>query len=80
MQALAERLALFAEGRALERVDLLGFSSLKTFSPSVEDLYGQVVRSITRRAKYLVRTLSGGARIVVHLSQAGRVDSEAPVK
>jgi formamidopyrimidine-DNA glycosylase len=80
MQALAERLALFAEGRALERVDLLGFSSLKTFSPSVEDLYGQVVRSITRRAKYLVWTLSGGARIVVHLSQAGRVDTEAPVK
>ena len=80
MQALAERLALFAEGRALERVDLLGFSSLKTFSPPVEDLYGQVVRSITRRAKYLVWTLSGGARIVVHLSQAGRVDTEAPVK
>ena len=80
MQALAERLALFAEGRALERVDLLGFSSLKTFSPPVEDLYGQVVRSITRRAKYLVWTLSGGSRIVVHLSQAGRVDTEAPVK
>jgi formamidopyrimidine-DNA glycosylase len=80
MQALAERLALFAEGRALERVDLLGFSSLKTFSPPVEELYGQVVRSITRRAKYLVWTLSGGARIVLHLSQAGRVDAELPVK
>jgi formamidopyrimidine-DNA glycosylase len=38
------------------------------------------VRSITRRAKYLVWTLSGGSRIVVHLSQAGRVDTEAPVK
>lgn len=80
MQALAERLALFAEGRALERVDLLGFSSLKTFSPPVEDLYGQVVRSITRRAKYLVWAFSGGPRIVMHLSQAGRVDTEVPVK
>jgi formamidopyrimidine-DNA glycosylase len=80
MQALAERLALFAEGRALAKVDLLGFSSLKTFSPPVEELYGQVVRSITRRAKYLVWTFSEGPRIVLHLSQAGRVDTEVPVK
>src|ERR1700735_466111 len=80
MQALAERLTLFAEGRALARVDLLGFSSLKTFSPPVEDLYGLVVRSITRRAKYLVWTFSGGLRIVLHLSQAGRVDTEVPPK
>ena len=80
MQALSERLALFAEGRVLESAELLGFSSLKTFSPRVEELYGQVLRSVTRRAKYLVWTFSGGARIVVHLSQAGRVDTEVPVK
>jgi formamidopyrimidine-DNA glycosylase len=80
MQALAERLALFTEGRALKKVQLLGFSSLKTFTPPVEDLYGQVVTSITRRAKYLVWTFSGGPRIVLHLSQAGRVDTEVPPK
>ena len=80
MQALAERLALFTEGRTLEKVDLLGFSSLKTFAPPVEELYGQEVRSITRRAKYLVWTFSEGPRIVMHLSQAGRVDAELPVK
>jgi len=80
MQALAERLALFTEGRALEKVELLGFSSLKTFAPPVEELYGQVVTSITRRAKYLVWTFAGGARIVLHLSQAGRVDTEVPPK
>jgi len=80
MQALAERLALFTEGRSLEKVELLGFSSLKTFSPPVEELYGQVVTSITRRAKYLVWTFSGGPRIVLHLSQAGRVDTEVPPK
>jgi len=80
MQALAERLALFTEGRALKKVELLGFSSLKTFSPPVEDLYGQVVTSITRRAKYLVWAFSGGPRIVLHLSQAGRVDTEVPPK
>jgi formamidopyrimidine-DNA glycosylase len=65
---------------ALKKVQLLGFSSLKTFTPPVEDLYGQVVTSITRRAKYLVWTFSGGPRIVLHLSQAGRVDTEVPPK
>jgi formamidopyrimidine-DNA glycosylase len=80
MQALSERLALFTEGRALKKVELLGFSSLKTFAPSIEELYGQVVTSITRRAKYLVWTFSGGPRIVLHLSQAGRVDTEVPPK
>jgi formamidopyrimidine-DNA glycosylase len=80
MQALAERLALFTEGRALKKVELLGFSSLKTFSPPVEELYGGAVVSITRRAKYLVWAFSGGPRIVLHLSQAGRVDTEVPPK
>ena len=80
MQALAERLDVFVAGRALQRVDLLGFSSLKTFAPAVEDLYGKALRSITRRAKYLVWTFDGGERIVVHLSQAGRVDTEDPPK
>jgi formamidopyrimidine-DNA glycosylase len=80
MQALAERLDIFVAGRALRKVDLLGFSSLKTFSPTAEDLYGQVLQSITRRAKYLVWTFADGVRIVVHLSQAGRVDVESPPK
>ena len=61
-------------------MDLLSFSSLKTFSPQVEDLYGQTLDAITRRAKYLVWSFASGARIIVHLSQAGRVDVESPPK
>jgi formamidopyrimidine-DNA glycosylase len=80
MQALAERLDLFVAAHVLQKVDLLGFSSLKTYAPPVEELYGQVLQSITRRAKYLVWTFGGGTRIVVHLSQAGRVDVESPPK
>jgi formamidopyrimidine-DNA glycosylase len=80
MQALAERLDRFGSGRALERVDQLSFSSLKTFAPPVEDLYGQVLESVTRRAKYLVWHFPGDVRMVVHLSQAGRVDVESPPK
>jgi len=80
MQALAERLHEFGSGRALQKVDQLSFSSLKTYSPRVEDLYGQILESVTRRAKYLVWNFPGGFRIVLHLSQAGRCDVELPPK
>jgi formamidopyrimidine-DNA glycosylase len=80
MQALSERLHEFASGRLLVSAELLGFSSLKTFAPPVEDLYGQALQSVGRRAKYLVWNFAGGGRIVVHLSQAGRLDVEMPPK
>jgi len=80
MQALAERLDLVASGRALEKIELLGFSSLKTYSPPIEDLYGQVLQSVSRRGKYLVWNFADGLRIALHLSQAGRVDVESPAK
>jgi formamidopyrimidine-DNA glycosylase len=80
MQALAERLDEFGSGRALQKVDQLSFSSLKTYSPPVDELYGQTLESITRRAKYLLWNFPGGTRIVLHLSQAGRVDVESPPK
>ena len=80
MQALSERLDAALTGKALSRVDLLGFSSLKTFAPTPEDLYGAVVASVTRRGKYLIFGFGDGRRILVHLSQAGRVDLESPPK
>jgi formamidopyrimidine-DNA glycosylase len=80
MQALAERLDTFVGGRTLQKAQLLGFSSLKTFAPPVEQLYGQRLQSITRRAKYLIWNFPDGIRIVLHLSQAGRVDAEDPPK
>jgi formamidopyrimidine-DNA glycosylase len=80
IQALAERLHGFVSGRALERAEVLGFSSLKTWSPPVEELQGGELCSVGRRGKYLVWEFSGGSRIVLHLSQAGRVDVEVPAK
>lgn len=80
MQALAERLDALVSGRSLTRADLLGFSSLKTFTPPGEEVYGHVLESVVRRAKYLVLGFGGGLRIVVHLSQAGRLDVEVPPK
>jgi formamidopyrimidine-DNA glycosylase len=80
MQALAERLDAALTSRALTRSDLLGFSSLKTFAPAPEDLVGETVASVGRRGKYLVITTGTGRRILVHLSQGGRLDLEEPPK
>jgi formamidopyrimidine-DNA glycosylase len=80
MQALAERLDRFVSGRSLQGASVLGFSSLKTWSPPVEDLVERELRSVGRRGKYLVWEFDGGSRIALHLSQAGRVDTELPAK
>jgi len=80
MQALSERLDAAVAGRVLKKAALLGFSSLKTFSPDVDEINGQTVKSVTRRAKYLVFTFGNGLRMVLHLSQAGRLDVEKPPK
>jgi formamidopyrimidine-DNA glycosylase len=80
MQALAERLDAVLSGKVLRRADLLGFSSLKTYAPSPEDLKGATLEGVTRRAKYLVWHFDDGNRIVLHLSQAGRLDVETPPK
>jgi len=80
MQALSERLDARLAGLTLRRADLLGFSSLKTYDPSPDALKGHRLVSVGRRAKYLVWEFDDGNRIVLHLSQAGRLDIEDPPK
>ena len=80
MQALSERLTESLVGRRLHEARLLGFSSLKTVSPEATELIGHTLMSVERRAKYLVFTFDHGLRIVLHLSQAGRLDIEEPPK
>lgn len=79
VQALAERLDAVAAGAELSAVDLLQFSSLKTVTPRAAELVGRTLTRVGRRGKYLVFEL-GGSRILVHLSQGGRVDVEDPPK
>jgi len=79
VQALAERLDAALAGSALERFDLLQFSSLKTVTPRPSELVGSSLGRVGRRGKYLVFEL-GGPRLLVHLSQGGRVDLEDPPK
>ncbi len=80
MQALAERLADVVGGAAIAGVDPLGFAALKTVVPPPESVVGHTVRGVGRRAKYLVLELDDGVRILIHLSQAGRLDIEEPPK
>jgi formamidopyrimidine-DNA glycosylase len=80
MQALAERLDARLSGQVLAGVSLLGFSSLKTYAPTPESVVGHRLTDVSRRAKYLVWTFDDGTRVVVHLSQAGRLDVEQPPK
>lgn len=80
MQALSERLEVAIGGAAVEGVDPLGFSSLKTVVPAPGSMVGHRVVSVGRRAKYVIFDLDDGSRLMLHLSQAGRLDIEEPPK
>lgn len=78
IQALAERLHAVASGASLDALQAMSFSALKTVSPDPSGLVGQTVESVGRRGKYLVWAFPGGTRLLVHLSQGGRIDVENP--
>jgi formamidopyrimidine-DNA glycosylase len=82
MQALSERLSERIAGAVLEGFEPLGFSGLKTVAPPPESLIGAAVAAVRRRGKFLVFELEHpkGPRVLVHLSQAGRLDIEEPPK
>jgi formamidopyrimidine-DNA glycosylase len=79
VQALAERLTEAVGGSAFAAADLLQFSSLKTVTPRASELAGRTLERVGRRGKFLVWEF-GGPRVLVHLSQGGRVDVEDPSK
>jgi formamidopyrimidine-DNA glycosylase len=80
MQALAERLDAELAGARLAGVETLGFSALKTVTPAADSLVGARLDHVGRVAKYLVFDFGDHGRILVHLSQAGRLDVEEPPK
>lgn len=80
IQALAERVHDAVGGEALDGFDLLQFSSLKTVTPRPAELVGRRLEDVGRRGKYLILGFERGDRMLVHLSQGGRLDVEAPPK
>src|ERR687891_669177 len=79
MQALAERLDAMLAGAPLAGIDPIQFSALKTYDPAPESLLGRPLEGVGRRGKYLVLRF-GGPRLLIHLSQGGRVVVEDPPK
>lgn len=79
MQALAERIGEVVVGSTFAGATQLQFAALKTFDPPPDALVGLRVDSVGRRGKYLVFSLED-KRLLVHLSQGGRVDFEEPPK
>jgi formamidopyrimidine-DNA glycosylase len=80
IQALVERLHRALAGGTLDGFDLLQFSSLKTVAPRPSELVGSRLEGVERRGKYLVLGFDTRDRMLVHLSQGGRLDVEAPPK
>jgi formamidopyrimidine-DNA glycosylase len=80
MQALSERLDAALGGLTLEGYEPIGFSNLKTVVPAPETLVGRTLEHVGRRGKYVSLEFGDAGRILVHLSQAGRVDLEDPPK
>ena len=66
-------------GADLTALDLLQFSSLKTFAPRPDEMIGRRIEGVSSRGKFVVIDL-GGPRVLFHLSQGGRVDVESPPK
>jgi formamidopyrimidine-DNA glycosylase len=80
IRALAERLHEVTSGATFRGADPLQFSSLKTFAPRPDELVGATVDGVGSRGKYVVFRFVDGRRLLVHLSQGGRIDVEAPPK
>jgi formamidopyrimidine-DNA glycosylase len=76
---LSERLRDAVGGGVLHRVDVLQFSALKTFEPRLDSLAGRTLGEVATRGKYLLLDLDG-PRLLIHLSQGGRMDIEDPPK
>jgi formamidopyrimidine-DNA glycosylase len=81
IQAHAERLTAEFGGRVLQKFTPFNFTALKTAVPAPDTAYGEALRGVGRRGKYLLFDF-GPTTFVIHLMQGGRllVDSKLSAK
>jgi formamidopyrimidine-DNA glycosylase len=81
VQAHAERLTEQFRGAVLDRFVPFNFTALKTAVPRPDQAYGEPLRHVGRRGKYLLLDF-GAVHFVIHLMQGGRllVDSSLSAK
>ena len=60
VRALAERLDELLRGAAIQALDLLQFSSLKTYAPRPDELIGRTIERIGHRGKFVIVELVRG--------------------
>jgi formamidopyrimidine-DNA glycosylase len=72
VQAHAERLTTDFADRVLVRLRPLTFTALKTALPAPDDAYGEALRRVARRGKYLLLEFDS-VQFAVHLMQGGRL-------
>ncbi|NNE12213.1 MAG: hypothetical protein HKN41_08215 [Ilumatobacter sp.] len=72
VQAHAERLADAFSDRVLVRFVPLKFTALRTALPAPDEAYGQPLRAVRRRGKYLLLEFEA-VSFAVHLMQGGRL-------
>ena len=72
VQAHAERLADRFAGRVLVRFRPLKFTALRTALPAPDDAYGQPLRDVGRRGKYILLEFES-VQFAIHLMQGGRL-------
>jgi formamidopyrimidine-DNA glycosylase len=76
VEALCRFLSARATGDTVVRVELVAFSTLKTFDPPLDSLRGRKVAGCERRGKHLCLALDGGLDperlwMVIHLARGG---------
>lgn len=81
VQAHAERLGELFAGAVLQQFLPFNFTALKTATPRPDEAYGQALRRVHRRGKYLLLDF-GDVHFVIHLMQGGRllVDTKQSAK
>ena len=72
VQAHAERLDRRFAGRSLRRFEPIRFTALKTARPAPDEAYGQPVRHVGRRGKYILVDIEP-VTFVIHLMQGARL-------
>jgi len=70
VHALVADLRTRLVGRTVARLEIVAFSSLKTFDPPATALEGQVIHGVTQHGKYLDIEI-GDLHLLIHLARAG---------
>ena len=80
IRAMSERLDEVVAGAAFERADLPAVLVAEDLRAPPRRTRGAVATRVASLGKYMIVGFEDDRRLLVHLSQGGRIDVEAPPK